>query len=168
MDIFSALALRNPYPADMYDDDTFFHMLLKALFLDLNIALVMGLTSRRNSELTQLSIDLVNERLLAKRMPPASIWLAMHFDDLNDTDKDTWLAFLEDPNLPGAAELPPGQTLEYQAFCLRGLCNAPPKKLNSQQLSHLTNTLKHITEHDSADLKHSARQLTDLLAKTQY
>jgi len=91
IDVFSAIALNNPYPGRAYDDDTFNRMVLKALFMDLSIVQICQLEQRVTPTLSQLAIDLVNERLVAGREAPYSIWLAMRFDDLNENDRKTFI-----------------------------------------------------------------------------
>lgn len=74
--VFAALALDNPYPARYYTEREFNHLVLKALFLDLPIARVVGLARRANAELARMCEDYVEEREAAGRSVPADIWLA--------------------------------------------------------------------------------------------
>jgi len=75
--LLAALTLHNPYPAAHYADHEFNQMVLKALFLGLNIDAVQGLERRGNPELSQMCEDYIDERLAAGRSVPADIWLAL-------------------------------------------------------------------------------------------
>lgn len=98
--LFSAIALDNPYPALHYDDRAFNQLVLKALFMGLDIVDMIGLKSRSNLKLSELCADLVKERLLAGRQPPTSIWLAINYSHLSTKAKLCYLEFTidEDPN----------------------------------------------------------------------
>lgn len=75
--LLAALTLDNSYPAAHYTDREFNQMVLKALFLGLNIDAVQGLEGRSNPELSQMCEDYIDERLAAGRSVPADIWLAV-------------------------------------------------------------------------------------------
>lgn len=92
--VFAALALNNRYPVARFDDKCFQQLLLKALFMDLDITLVPNLTRRLNAQLSQLAMDLVMERVYAHRLPPPSIWMAIRAQDMNAAFRDTYLSFL--------------------------------------------------------------------------
>ncbi len=93
VNLFAALALNNPFPAQYYDDRAFHQLVLKALFMDLDIAQLQGLNTRHSHTLSQLAMDLVNERLAADRQPPGGIWLAMRSEHLSSADKATYNRF---------------------------------------------------------------------------
>lgn len=94
-ELFAALALNNIYPALFFDERAFNQMLLKALFMDLDISGVENLATRHNATLTKLAMDLVYERLAANRQPPPSIWLALQFNQLNETQCITVQAHIQ-------------------------------------------------------------------------
>ena len=81
---FSALALQNPYPAEFFPELNFNQMVLKALFMGLDISSVTNLNTRQNAELSNMCFAYVIEQALADRTPPASIWLAIQLHNLND------------------------------------------------------------------------------------
>ena len=91
--VFAVVALNNPYPAQFYDDRSFHQLVLKALFMDLNLAEMVGLQERLNRRLSVLCMELVHERLTAHRSPPESIWLAMNPDHLTSTDRQCYFRF---------------------------------------------------------------------------
>ncbi len=65
--IFEALACENPFPARYLSALHFNHMVLKALFLDVALARILGLGARRTSELTRMARDYADERRAAGR-----------------------------------------------------------------------------------------------------
>lgn len=108
LNLFAAIALNNSYPALNYDDRAFNQLVLKALFMDLDIAHMTGLQQRLTPKLTALCFDLVKERMAADRDPPHSIWLAINFSDLSAADQDVYLSFtIEQP--------------QHRYYCLRSL-----------------------------------------------
>ncbi|MCY7297261.1 EboA domain-containing protein [Alteromonas sp. a30] len=80
--LFATLALNNPFPSQHFPERNFHQLVLKALFIDLDIKHIQGLSRRLSPELSQLCLDLVEERKLASREIPLSIWLAIRPEDL--------------------------------------------------------------------------------------
>ncbi|MGJ8692872.1 MAG: EboA domain-containing protein [Thalassotalea sp.] len=93
LDEFSALALNNPYPALFFPVLNFNQTVLKALFLGLEIDAVVNLAKRQNSNLSNMCFSYAVEQALAERIPPASLWLAITFDDLNDENKQLFTEY---------------------------------------------------------------------------
>lgn len=87
INLFSSLALNNDYPAKYYDTRAFNQLVLKTLFMDLDLGQLRGLNKRLSPELTILCMDLVKERLAADRLPPESICLAINPVDLSGEDQ---------------------------------------------------------------------------------
>jgi hypothetical protein len=77
VDLFRALASRNPYPAAYFDEREFNQLVLKALFIGVNTELTIGLQRRANPELSRMCEDYYDERIAAGRTVPADIWLAL-------------------------------------------------------------------------------------------
>jgi hypothetical protein len=77
VDMFAALALDSPYPAAHYTDHEFNQLVLKALFVGLPLASMVGLAARANADLSRMCEDYVGERSAAGRAVPADIWLAL-------------------------------------------------------------------------------------------
>jgi hypothetical protein len=75
--LFESLATLNPYPAAYYTEAEFNQLVLKALFVGVNICNVYGLAERANPELSRMCEDYVEERVLADRSVPSDIWLAL-------------------------------------------------------------------------------------------
>jgi hypothetical protein len=72
--VFNAVALRNPYPAEQFDDLAWNQMVLKALFVGSPLHLIQGLDVRANRELSRMLIDYAHERYSANRLVSAEIW----------------------------------------------------------------------------------------------
>ncbi|NEO97203.1 MAG: EboA family metabolite traffic protein [Symploca sp. SIO2E9] len=72
--LFNAVALRNPYPADYFDEPAWNQMVLKAVFIGSPLHLIWGLDYRANSELARMLIDYAHERWAAKRTLTPELW----------------------------------------------------------------------------------------------
>ncbi len=77
VDLFAALALNNSYPAVHFPELHFNQLIMKALFSQLNIGLVIGLQERKNNELSRMAQDYKNELKAANRQVPDSLQLAL-------------------------------------------------------------------------------------------
>ena len=75
--LFSSIALHNPYAGHFFNEQEFNQLVIKSLFLDLNIAHIIFLKQRSNAELSRICEDYVVERIHANREIPATIWLAL-------------------------------------------------------------------------------------------
>ncbi|MBI39563.1 MAG: hypothetical protein CMF59_08185 [Leptospiraceae bacterium] len=73
VEMFSAIAMGNPYPAIFYDEPQFNQLVLKALFLDLNAGHIFGLKQRTGPSLIQMCEDFRQERKAAGRSVPESL-----------------------------------------------------------------------------------------------
>lgn len=80
--LYATLALNNPYPGTHFPERNFHQLVLKSLFIDLDIKHIQGLDKRLSPTLSQLCADLVEERRLAHRDIPHSIWHAIRPDDI--------------------------------------------------------------------------------------
>jgi hypothetical protein len=72
--VFNAVALRNPYPVEYFDDTAWNQTILKALFVGSPLNLIYGLKKRINPKLTQMLIDYASERKAANRQVPEELW----------------------------------------------------------------------------------------------
>jgi hypothetical protein len=65
--IFCAIACENPYPAAHFPELNFNQMVLKALFLEVAVDRIVGLTGRATSELARMAEAYASERRAAGR-----------------------------------------------------------------------------------------------------
>ncbi|MEQ9667992.1 EboA family metabolite traffic protein [Coleofasciculus sp. G2-EDA-02] len=72
--VFNAVALRNPYPAEYFDDIAWNQMVLKAVFIGSPLYLIQGLDERANPQLAQMLVDYAHERWSAKRPVTPELW----------------------------------------------------------------------------------------------
>ncbi|MBW4677911.1 MAG: EboA family metabolite traffic protein [Desmonostoc geniculatum HA4340-LM1] len=72
--VFEAIALRNPYPADYLDNAAWNQMVLKAVFVGSPLHLIWGLDRRANPELAKMLTDYAHERWAAKRSVIPELW----------------------------------------------------------------------------------------------
>jgi hypothetical protein len=71
--VFEAIACRNPYPFDYFDDDAWNQMVVKCVFVGTPIETISGLHARRNPKGIQMLRDLVSERQAAGRSSPECV-----------------------------------------------------------------------------------------------
>lgn len=72
--IFEAVAHRNPYPRERFDQNRWNQMVLKALFIGSALAPIQGLDERANAELAQILSDYAHERWAAGRPVTPELW----------------------------------------------------------------------------------------------
>ena len=72
--VFEAVAHRNPFPRDHFDQHRWNHMVLKALFVGSELAPIAGLDERANPELARILIDYARERWAASRPVTPELW----------------------------------------------------------------------------------------------
>jgi hypothetical protein len=93
VNLFAAIALNNDFANVHYSEAAYHQLVLKALFIDLDISQMVGLKAHHCQLLSGLAIDLVNERLAAGRQPPGGIWLAIDQSHLHQQDLETFKRF---------------------------------------------------------------------------
>ncbi len=71
---FEAIAHRNPYPREQFDDHRWNHMVLKALFIGSLLDPIQGLEERANAELARILRDYAHERWAAGRAVTPELW----------------------------------------------------------------------------------------------
>ena len=74
LELFSALALYNPYPCRHYDELAWNKLYMKAVFLDAPLAHMVGVAERSNAELARMALEYVEQQESAGRRFPNEIW----------------------------------------------------------------------------------------------
>src|SRR6185436_7504392 len=75
--VFLAIACENPLPADEFPDSNFNQLVLKALFIGVALARIVGLKRRAGADLARMAADYAAERRAAGRSVPADIDLVL-------------------------------------------------------------------------------------------
>ena len=95
--LVAAVALRNPFPAQHFDQEAWNQMLLKCLFVGLPLHQVQGVDRRCNRALSLMLSDYARERRAAKRPIPHDLWrvAAPRLPDERLDDVETTLCGVE-------------------------------------------------------------------------
>jgi hypothetical protein len=72
--IFEAVAHRNPYPTEQFEESAWNHMVLKALFVGSKLDPIQGLDRRANPDLMRMLCDYAHERWAAGRPVSPELW----------------------------------------------------------------------------------------------
>ena len=72
--IFEAVAHRNPYPSEIFDEATWNQLVLKALFIETPLAPIQDLDRRANPTLMRMLCDYAHERWAAARPVSPELW----------------------------------------------------------------------------------------------
>lgn len=72
--VFEAVAHRNPYPTERFDEAAWNQMILKALFIGSRLWPIRGLDDRRNPDLARMLVDYAHERRAARRPVDPELW----------------------------------------------------------------------------------------------
>ena len=72
--VFEAVAHRNPYPSEVFAEDDFNQMVVKAVFIEAPLWPIQGLERRGNPRLARMLVALAQERRAAGRPISSEIW----------------------------------------------------------------------------------------------
>ena len=72
--VFEAVAHRNPYPREQFDEEAWNQMVVKAFFIGSELWPIQGLDERRNADLARMLVDLAHERRAAARPVSPELW----------------------------------------------------------------------------------------------
>ena len=72
--VFEAVAHNNPYPGEVFAEDPWNHMVVKALFICSSLWPIQELDRRANRRLARMLVDFAHERWAAGRPVSAELW----------------------------------------------------------------------------------------------
>jgi len=75
--LFAALGCENPYPARHYPELEFNKLVMKAVFVGVDVGRIVGLARRANPELARMAVEYIEQQLSAGRTFPPDLWLAI-------------------------------------------------------------------------------------------
>lgn len=80
--VFEAVAHRNPFPGEIFSEDAWNQMVVKALFIGSSLWPIQKLDERANPRLARMLVDLAHERWSAGRPVSGELWrcVAPHAD----------------------------------------------------------------------------------------
>jgi hypothetical protein len=84
--VFVAVAHGNPYPAERLPEPAWNQMVLKALFVEVGLAPVVGLDARANPDLARMLCDFARERRAAGRPVSPELWRCVGPEAKRDFD----------------------------------------------------------------------------------
>ncbi|MDX5436082.1 MAG: EboA domain-containing protein [Pontibacter sp.] len=96
-DVFEAVALDNPYPADYMEEDAWNQMVLKTLFVGKPLCRIYGIEKRSNAKLARMLSDYAHERWAAGRPVSPELWRPMG-PYINDTLLEDIKKLFSQPN----------------------------------------------------------------------
>lgn len=73
-DVYEAVALENPYPADYMEEESWNQVVLKTLFVGKPLHRIYGIDERSNEELAHMLTDYAHERWAAGRPVSPELW----------------------------------------------------------------------------------------------
>ena len=81
--VFEAVAHRNPYPCEIFAEEAWNQMVVKAFFMGSTLWPIQGLDDRANPRLARMLVGLAQERWAAQRAVSGEVWrcVAPHADD---------------------------------------------------------------------------------------
>lgn len=97
--LFSAISQYNAYPAQNFSEQAFNQLVLKTLFLNLNLHSIIGLKQRLNASLSRMCFNYLREQMAATRNVPTSIWQAINLQFTPEAE-EFFIRFLNDTHSP--------------------------------------------------------------------
>ena len=72
--VFEAVATRNPYPAEYFEENSWNQMVLKSCFIGSSLHNIVGIDDRANATLAGILVDYAHERWAASREVVPELW----------------------------------------------------------------------------------------------
>ncbi|MBC3907666.1 EboA domain-containing protein [Undibacterium umbellatum] len=130
--IFEAMAHRNPYPMQAFDEAAWNQMVVKCFFLDSSLWPVQGLEQRNNPALARILIDLAHERWAAGRAICPELWRCVT-PQLDAVGEAELLRVLEQGSM--AERLAIAKSLPAHDSKIRNLCQQQNLKTAAKDMS---------------------------------
>lgn len=133
--VFEAVAHRNPYPRERFDQDRWNQMVLKALFIGAILHPIQGLDKRANPVLARILCDYAHERWAAGRPISPELWRCVgpfaEGDMLADLKR---VAASSDPRERDAAALALAANPSPQARAILDALGAEARRIEAGEL----------------------------------
>lgn len=113
-DVFDAIVLNNPFPADFLDQEAWNQMLLKAVFMQRPLYRIYNAEERANPDLARMQVDYAHERWAAGREVWPELWRFV-------------APYLEDGYFLDIEKVVEGKPLERKAGLLACASSAKPE-----------------------------------------
>ena len=119
--VFEAVALRNPFPSEYFEENAWNQMVLKSCFVGSSLHSIEGIDQRSNETLARMLVDYAHERWAASRTVTPDLWRPVgpfvterYIEDLKRVLKD------EDPVHQESAALALSTSSSPEAAALLG------------------------------------------------
>lgn len=117
--VFEAVALRNPFPAEYFEENAWNQLVLKSCFVGSTLHRIVGLDERANATLATILVDYAHERWSAGRVVTPELWRPVGPFATGDVIKDLERVLTnEDPTHQEAGALALSQSADADAAAL--------------------------------------------------
>ena len=134
--VFEAVALRNPFPSEYFEENAWNQLVLKSCFVGSSLHRILGLDARANATLASILVDYAHERWSAGRTVTPELWRPVgpfatdqYIGDLERVVRD------DDPVLQEAGALALSQSPSSQAANLLAEFPALKSRIESGALT---------------------------------
>ena len=128
VDIFDAIALKNPFAASYFSQDEWNQMILKAVFMERPIYQIKNIDQRKNEKLAHILFDYARERWAASRRVTPELWrmisgyiteklfveMIKKIAEGNASDQKAMLKLIQESNLDAAQQWLSSQSIEIK------------------------------------------------------
>ena len=128
VDIFDAIALKNPFAASYFSQDEWNQMILKAVFMERPIYQIKNIDQRKNEKLAHILFDYARERWAASRRVTPELWrmisgyiteklfveMIKKIAEGNAPDQKAMLKLIQESNLDAAQQWLSSQSIEIE------------------------------------------------------